>query len=50
MKKGKKYVAALEKVDSTKLYSIEEAIQLAKDTNTVKFDATIDVSFNSRPS
>ena len=45
MKKGKKYVAALEKVDSTKLYSIEEAIQLAKDTNTVKFDATIDVSF-----
>ena len=45
MKKGKKYVAALEKVDSTKLYSVEEAIQLAKDTNIVKFDATIDVSF-----
>ena len=45
MKKGKKYVAALEKVDSTKLYSIEEAVQLAKETNTVKFDATIDVSF-----
>ena len=45
MKKGKKYVAALEKVDSTKLYTIEEAIKLAKETNIVKFDATIDVSF-----
>ena len=45
MKKGKKYIAALEKVDSTKLYSIEEAIKLAKETNIVKFDATIDVSF-----
>ena len=45
MKKGKKYVAALEKVDSTKLYSIEEAVKLAKETSTVKFDATIDISF-----
>jgi large subunit ribosomal protein L1 len=45
MKKGKKYVAALEKVDSTKLYTVEEAIKLAKETNIVKFDATIDVSF-----
>jgi large subunit ribosomal protein L1 len=45
MKKGKKYVAALEKVDSTKLYSIEEAVKLVKETSTVKFDATVDVSF-----
>ena len=45
MKKGKKYVAALEKVDSTKLYTVEEAVKLAKETNIVKFDATIDVSF-----
>ena len=45
MKKGKKYVAALEKVDSTKLYSVEEAVALVKETSTVKFDATVDVSF-----
>ena len=45
MKKGKKYVAALEKVDSTKLYSVEEAVKLVKETSTVKFDATVDVSF-----
>ena len=45
MKKGKKYVAALEKVDSSKLYSVEEAVKLVKETSTVKFDATVDVSF-----
>ena len=45
MKKGKKYIAALEKVDSTKLYSVEEAVALVKETSTVKFDATVDVSF-----
>ena len=43
--KGKKYNAALEKVDSTKLYSVEEAAKLVKETSTVKFDATVDVSF-----
>ena len=45
MKKGKKYIAALEKVDATKLYSVEEAVKLVKETSTVKFDATVDVSF-----
>ena len=45
MKKGKKYTAALEKVDANKLYTIEEAAKLVKETNTVKFDATVDVSF-----
>ena len=45
MKKGKKYIAALEKVDSTKLYTVAEAVALVKETSTVKFDATIDVSF-----
>ena len=45
MKKGKKYVAALAKVDSTKLYTIEEAVALVKETSTVKFDATVEVSF-----
>jgi large subunit ribosomal protein L1 len=45
MKKGKKYNAALEKVDAAKLYTVEEAAKLVKDTSTVKFDATVDVSF-----
>lgn len=45
MKKGKKYQAALAKIDQTKVYSIEEACALVKETSTVKFDSTIDVSF-----
>ena len=45
MKRGKKYLAAIEKVDSSKLYTIEEAAKLVKETSTVKFDATVDVSF-----
>ena len=44
MKKGKKYTAVQAKVDPTKLYSLEEAAKLVKETSTVKFDATIDVS------
>ena len=46
MKKSKKYNAALEKIDASKLYTVEEAAKLVKETNTVKFDATVDVSFN----
>ncbi|MCR5184456.1 MAG: 50S ribosomal protein L1 [Bacilli bacterium] len=45
MKRAKKYVAVASKIESGKLYSIEEAVKLAKETSTVKFDATIDVSF-----
>lgn len=46
MKRSKKYRAALELVDSSKTYTLEEACELVKKTSTVKFDATIDVSFN----
>ena len=45
MFRGKKYRAAAEKVDANKLYTIEEAVKLVKETNVVKFDATVDVSF-----
>ena len=45
MFRGKKYRAAAEKVDANKLYTIEEAVKLVKETNVVKFDATIDASF-----
>ena len=39
-KKSKQLRAALEKIDSTKVYSVEEAVALAKETNFAKFDAT----------
>lgn len=44
-KHGKKYLAALAKVDRTKTYPVEEAIALAKEVNFVKFDPTVEVSF-----
>lgn len=31
------------KVDQTKTYSLDEAIQLVKDTSTVKFDASVEI-------
>lgn len=45
-KRGKKYNAALALIDQEKIYTIEEAIPLAKQTNVVSFDGTLDVSFN----
>ncbi len=46
MKFGKNYKKVAELVDSTKVYSIKEACDLVKKTSTVKFDATVDVSFH----
>ncbi len=45
MFRGKKYKAAAEKVEAGKVYSIDEACALVKETSTVKFDATVDASF-----
>ena len=45
-KKSKQMRAALEKVDSTKVYSVEEAVALVKETNFAKFDATVEVAYN----
>lgn len=44
-KKGKKFLAALEKVDSTKAYSVEEAVALVKETDFANFDATVEVAY-----
>ena len=44
MKKGKKYVEALSKIDKTKTYTIEEAIHLAKETSTTSFDSSIELA------
>lgn len=45
-KKSKSMRAALEKVDATKLYSVEEAVALAKETSIAKFDASVEVAYN----
>jgi large subunit ribosomal protein L1 len=42
-KHGKKYLAAAGKVDSNRNYEPEEAISLARETSTTKFDATVEV-------
>ncbi|MEK7652938.1 MAG: 50S ribosomal protein L1 [Patescibacteria group bacterium] len=43
--KSKRFVAAKKSVDPKKSYPIAEAIELAKKTSTVKFDATIEAHF-----
>jgi large subunit ribosomal protein L1 len=42
-KHGKKFQEAAKKVDRTRLYTPEEAIQLLKETSFTKFDSTIEV-------
>lgn len=42
-KHGKKYLAALAKVDKEKLYSPREAMELAKATSITSFDSTVEV-------
>ena len=44
-KKSKQYLAAVEKVDVLKAYSLEEAVALVKDVNFAKFDATVEVAY-----
>jgi len=46
MKRSKRYVANLEKIEKNKAYSVEEAIKLAKETSNTKFDSTIEVAMN----
>ena len=44
MKRSKRYIEIAKLVDSKKIYSVEEAISLAKKTSTSKFDSSIDVA------
>ena len=46
MSKSKRHTANLEKIDRTKLYDIEEAIKLVKETSNSKFDGTLEVAMN----
>jgi large subunit ribosomal protein L1 len=45
-RRGKRYREALAKVDRTKKYTFEEAVKLALDTATAKFDETVEVAVN----
>lgn len=44
-KKSKKMQEALKKVNSNELYSVNEAVALAKETNFANFDATVEVAY-----
>ena len=44
-KLGKKYQEVAKLVDSSKKYSLVEAVELAKKTSTTKFDATVELVF-----
>ncbi len=44
-KRSKKVLEALNKVDKEKLYAIDSAIDLAKETSFVKFDESVDLAF-----
>ena len=42
---GKKLAEAVAKIDRTRLYHPAEALELARETNPTKFDATVEVAF-----
>lgn len=44
-KTSKRYAEAFKKVDKTKAYSSDEAIKLAKEIKSAKFDETVDLAF-----
>ena len=46
MKKSKKYVEAASKVEKAKLYTVEEACSLVKETSVTKFDASVEIAMN----
>ncbi|MCI2238824.1 50S ribosomal protein L1 [Paenibacillus sp. TRM 82003] len=45
MKRSKAYRAAVEKIDADALYVPAEAVKLARETSTTKYDATVEVAF-----
>ncbi len=43
-KHGKKYVEATSKLEKNKLYNLQDALNLVKETSVTKFDSTVDVA------
>ena len=46
MKHGKKYRNALEKIDRTKAYELDEAIKLLKEIHYANFDESVEIAIN----
>lgn len=46
MKRSKRYVQNLEKLEKNKAYSALDAVKLVKETSNAKFDSTIEVAMN----
>lgn len=44
MKRSKRYVASMAKIDKRKLYELEEAIKTMKEAATAKFDESVEVA------
>ncbi|WP_342274021.1 50S ribosomal protein L1 [Spiroplasma endosymbiont of Phycita roborella] len=45
MNRSKRYLAVAKLVDNTKVYPIDRALELAKQTSSLKFDATVEAAF-----
>lgn len=45
MNRSKRYLAVAKLVDNTKVYPIDHALELAKQTSSLKFDATVEAVF-----
>ena len=44
MKKGKKYLEVASKVDKTKVYTLDEAVKLVKETSVSKFNGSVEIA------
>ena len=44
MKKKKKYLEAVSKVDKTRVYTLDEAVKLVKETSVSKFDGSVEIA------
>ena len=46
MKSSKRYNSNFSKIDRNKMYNLDEAVRLIKSMDSVKFDETVEISFN----
>ena len=44
--RSKRYVEIYEKIDNDKVYTLDEGIELIKDSSNLKFDETVDIAVN----
>ena len=44
--RSKRYIKISEKIDSDKIYTLDEGIELIKDSSNLKFDETVDIAVN----